>query len=301
MEPPEYEPEYFGVLDRSSRSSGFWMDSFISDDHDELHYKPAMGSYVEIFADRSTEERRHFVMGLEHGVRTRYWPGGRLRARSNYKDGLKEGIAKSWHLNGKIATRRNFTRGKLVGEVERWSEAGEYQPATVEAKELPSNSGQSVENDHGWLRTRGGRYGKYYDSRSGCLAEGDYATYFDNGKIEYKVTFVGGLANGRQTFWWPNGSLRTQNLLKDGLGEGLGQSWHFNGQLARRRFMKAGEFDGLYETWSPTGQKTWETSYKDGNYHGYEKGFDEDGKLSWCVYYRHGIKLADFYGYELLE
>ena len=71
-------------------------------------------------------------------------------------------------------------KGKLIGEVERWSEAGEYQPATVEAKELPSDGEQSVENDHGWLRTRGGKYGKYYDSRSGCLAEGDYATYFDN-------------------------------------------------------------------------------------------------------------------------
>ena len=58
-------------------------------------------------------------------------------------------------------------------------EAGEYQPATVEAKELPSDGEQPVENDHGWLRTRGGRYGKYYDSRSGCLAEGDYATYPD--------------------------------------------------------------------------------------------------------------------------
>ena len=65
--------------------------------------------------------------------------------------------------------------------------------------------------------------------------------------------------------------------------------------------MLAGDFDGLYETWSPTGQKIWETSYKDGDYHGYEKGFDEDGNLSWCVYYYHGIKLGDFYGYELLD
>ena len=150
------------------------MDSFISDDDDEPHYKPAMGSYVEIFADRSTEERRHFVMGLEHGVRTRYWPGGRLRARSNYKDGLKEGIAKSWHLNGKIATRRNFTRGKLVGEVERWSEAGEYQPASAENRESRSKGEQSNDNDndHGWLRIRGGRYGKCYDSRSGAEEAG---------------------------------------------------------------------------------------------------------------------------------
>ena len=119
MEPPEYEPEYFAALHRSSRSPGIWMDSFVSDDDDELLYKPATGSYSQIFADRSTEERRHFVMGLEHGMRTRYWPGGRLRAQSFYKDGLKEGVAESWHFDGKIATRRNFTRGKLVGEVER--------------------------------------------------------------------------------------------------------------------------------------------------------------------------------------
>jgi antitoxin component YwqK of YwqJK toxin-antitoxin module len=170
------------------------MDSFISDDDDELHYKPATGTHIETFGDRSIEERRHFVMGLEHGVRTRYWPDGRSRARSNYKDGLKEGVAKSWHFNGKIATRRNFTMGKLIGEVERWSEAGEYQPASAENRESRSKSEQSVENDHGWLRTRCGRYGKYYDSRSGCLAEGDYATYFDNGKIEYKVTSAASLA-----------------------------------------------------------------------------------------------------------
>ena len=47
-------------------------------------------------------------MGLEQAVRTRYWPGGRLRARSFYKDGLKEGVAESWHFNGKMATRRKI-------------------------------------------------------------------------------------------------------------------------------------------------------------------------------------------------
>jgi hypothetical protein len=139
VEPPEYESDYFSQLDRSSGSSGIWVDSFISDDDDELHYKPAMGSYVEIFADRSTEERRHFVMGLEHGMRTRYWPGGRLRSRRYYSDGLKEGVAKSWHFNGKIATIRNFTRGELIGEVERWSEAGEYQPASADNRESRFN------------------------------------------------------------------------------------------------------------------------------------------------------------------
>ena len=92
VEPPEYEPEHFGVLDRSSRSSGFWMDSFISDDDDKLHYKPAMGSYVEIFADSSIEERRHFVMGLEHGMRTRYWPGRRIPT----SNGGSQGIAIRW-------------------------------------------------------------------------------------------------------------------------------------------------------------------------------------------------------------
>ena len=172
MEPPEYEPEYFDAIHRSRGSSGIWMDFFIADEDDELLYKPATGSYSQIFADRSTEERRHFVMGLEQGVRTRYWPGGRLRARSNYKDGLKEGVAKSWHFNGKIATRRNFTRGKLIGEVERWSEAGEYQPASAENRESRSKGEQSIDNDHGWLRIRGGRYGKCYDSRSGAEEAG---------------------------------------------------------------------------------------------------------------------------------
>ena len=103
MEPPEYTHEYYSVLDRSSRSSGFWMDSFISDDDDELHYKPAMGSYVEIFADSSIEERRHFVMGLEHGMRTRYWPGGRLRARSYYKDGNYHGYEKGFDEDGNLS------------------------------------------------------------------------------------------------------------------------------------------------------------------------------------------------------
>ena len=131
-------------------------------------------------------------MGLEQGVRARYWAGGRLRALSFYKDGLKEGVAKSWYFNEKMATRRNFTGGKLMGDVERWSEAGAYQPVTVEDKQWRSKG----ENDLGWLKNRGGRYGKYYDSRSGCLTEGEYTAYFDNGKIEYTVPFVSGLRDG---------------------------------------------------------------------------------------------------------
>ena len=84
------------------------MDFFIADDDHKIFYKPATGSYSQIFADHSTEERRHFVMGLERGLRTGYWPGGRLRARSYYEDSLKEGVAESWHFNGKIATRLLF-------------------------------------------------------------------------------------------------------------------------------------------------------------------------------------------------
>ena len=71
MEPPEYESDYFSQLDRSSGSSGIWMDFFFSDEGDRPYKKPATGSYIDIFEDRSTEERRHFVMGLEQGVRTR--------------------------------------------------------------------------------------------------------------------------------------------------------------------------------------------------------------------------------------
>ena len=95
---------------------------------------PKRGRYKN-WREKQRREWRHFVMGIEHGIRTGYWPGGRLRARSFYKDGLKEGVAESWHFNGKIATRCNLTRGKLVGEVERSSKAGEYQPTTVEEKE----------------------------------------------------------------------------------------------------------------------------------------------------------------------
>ena len=86
---------------------------------------PKRGRYKN-WREKQRREWRHFVMGIEHGIRTGYWPGGLLRARSFYKDGLKEGVAKSWHFDGKIATRSNFAKGKLIGKAERWFEAGAY-------------------------------------------------------------------------------------------------------------------------------------------------------------------------------
>ena len=294
-----YDSDRFGRLRRSSGPLGFWSDYYISDDN-QHHRMPVTGRYTLDFEDRSTEEERYFVFGVENGWRKRYWPGGALRERAHFVNDVRHGISESWHFSGHIASRSLYDKGSVRGNAERWSTTGEVQSASEDSEGTRHTIKEPLENDHTWLEKRGGSDGLYYDSRSGQLAEGVYTTSFDDGTIEAEVTFVGGLENGCRKKWWPDGRLRSESWLKDGFGHGFGESWHFNGQLARRRRMKNGCFVGVYETWFPTGQKNGQISYdEDGEYHGQEEYYDEDGDLSWTQYNFHGVKLWGLYGYEL--
>jgi antitoxin component YwqK of YwqJK toxin-antitoxin module len=190
-----------------------------------------------------------------------------------------------------------MVKGELFGRHQKWSMDGKLREEDSVRATLSFQSGSAQNDKLKFLDQPRGRYGFWYDQRSGCLADGLYTKYFDDGTIEKEINFSAGKEHGYVKVWWPDGRLRVEKSLKDGLGHGLARGWHFNGRLARRRFFDNGCFLGAYETWSEKGHKTWERFWENGNLNEYEKGWDDDGNLIFLIYYHHGIKLFESYGF----
>jgi antitoxin component YwqK of YwqJK toxin-antitoxin module len=113
------------------------------------------------------------------------------------------------------------------------------------------------------------RNGLYYEPFSPNLANGQYETYYDDGRIRSKENFKDGIEHGLwEQFSW-NGQLSFRFTFKNGISHGPYVSYYENGQLSSKYTLKDGEYDGLYEGYLPNGSL-------------YERSFYINGKRFEC-------------------
>lgn len=103
------------------------------------------------------EVEEHFVDGVSHGTRTRWYANGSRRSEAAIVGGALNGPYREWHENGTLAVAMNMVSGKPDGLVEAWHPDGspksrvmmkegeilnrEFFPAGEVASSAPENSG----------------------------------------------------------------------------------------------------------------------------------------------------------------
>ncbi len=157
------------------------------------------------------------------------------------------------------------------------------------------------------------------DKNGKDIIEGEYKTFFDDGKISKTINYSNGKKNGQLIEYYGNGNIFSISYFVDGKQEGNhivyidgrvykncnyknnelhGEflEYHMESDaLYEHCFYNNGEYHGIYKEYHRNGTiKQIIDSYDNGVLSGIEKEYDEDGKLKIVTCYLDNIKTFEF-------
>jgi antitoxin component YwqK of YwqJK toxin-antitoxin module len=114
-----------------------------------------------------------------------------------------------------------------------------------------------------------------YTLKNGKL-NGEYKTYYSNGKLEVSLNFINDKKEGEAKAYYEDGSLKKHSYYSNDLENGKVVNYDLNGQISSEYFMKEGELNGLAKNYID-GKLDNETEYIMGKANGMHKEYVYDG------------------------
>jgi antitoxin component YwqK of YwqJK toxin-antitoxin module len=155
--------------------------------------------------------------------------------------------------------------------------------------------------------------------------DGPFETYYENGQIQWNVSYFNGELNGPFESYYENGQLQEKGSYRDGEYDGPFESYDENGQLQGTGFYSNGEicgrwmspgteglnfppclsvastidddFNGPFETYYENGQIQWKGPYINGEPYGPFETYYENGQIQWNGSYFNGELNGPFESY----
>ena len=129
------------------------------------------------------EEAERTAKEADRTIKVRYWPNGRKRSETYYKNGKKEGLETWWHENGQKHLEGYRKNNELEGLATMWHDNGHK-----------------------------GREGHYKNGERSGL----YTEWYKNGQKEVESHYKEGKQDGLRTVWDVNGNKTLEIEYKDG-------------------------------------------------------------------------------------
>ncbi len=175
-------------------------------------------------------------------VQNEYYPDGKIRISSMYRNGIAEGIKREFSPDGVVEKAYLYQNGLIIGE--------------------------GIVKEDG---NRDGPWKDYYPDGS-LKAEGNYENgkqvgewkyYHSNGKIEQKGKFSKqGKPEGTWKWFFENGQLLKEEIYRNGLREGLSTEYDETGKVIGEGEFVNGNEDGPW--FELTGDNYIRGTYRDG-------------------------------------
>jgi antitoxin component YwqK of YwqJK toxin-antitoxin module len=191
--------------------------------------------------------------GVRQGAETRYYESGVELASGEYIDGARNGVWRYRFNDGRNWRADRWDDGALVAKTLDPA-VGQMSPEELDARG-PTTSGIIKLASHDPLLARLAR------ESPGTSFVGRYA----NGRLRAAGSYdVDGLRSGIWHFWYEDGRPEREVEYLGGVREQAARAWHPNGQPAAEGFYLAGERDGLWRWWDANGRLLGEAAYRDG-------------------------------------
>ncbi len=184
-------------------------------------------------------------------VQNEYYPDGKIRVTTMYRNGIPEGVKREFAPDGQIVKSEEYHNGIVIGEgivLEDGSRDGPW-------KEFYSD---------GSLRAEG----RYENGKR----IGEWKFFHPDGKIEQTGKYTkSGKPDGTWKWYYDNGQLLREETYYNGLRDGLSEEYDENRNLVERGEYLEGKEDGKWI--SSTGDHCYIGSYRDGLRTGLWQGY----------------------------
>lgn len=243
----------------------------------------------------------------KHEKVNEFYPDGKIRAVSMYRNGTLDGVRQEYDTSGTIVRSTIYQNGFLTGEgifTEEGIREGfwkEYYPGGA----LRSEGSYEGGNQTGvwkYYHTDGRieQEGKY--NKKG-QPEGTWKWYFETGELKREEQYRNGLRDGMLTEYDENGKILEEGEFVDGLEEG---PWvESTGDITTRGTYREGLRHGMWQTYQMVkqGEKTdsvmiFRGAFIDDNADGKHQYFDKDGNPVEEGLYVSGRREGDWIRYN---
>lgn len=170
-----------------------YIKKYYSEIHNRIHEEyfqlngKKEGEYKSYGYNGNVNRVYNYVNGKLHGEWKNFYDNGQLSSIGNYVDDKLQGEYKSYYDNGNLLTVCNYIDGKLHGEY----------------KEYKNEQLYSICN--------------YVMTEHNSIKEGEYKSYFENGKIRISSNYVGDKLHGEYKEYDINGKLLATDYFVNGV------------------------------------------------------------------------------------
>ncbi len=112
--------------------------------------------------------------------------------------------------------------------------------------------------------------------KSNPVNDGVRKAYYDNGNLEYEISYRQGKRHGKALEFFPNGQLKLEWIYQDGKLDGTSKEYYESGELYREHEYSNNTRIGL-KVFYKNGRVKAEYQFKDGNQHGLARQYYENG------------------------
>lgn len=229
-------------------------------------------------------------------MRTEYYPDGKIKKTTTYKENIPEGVSREYSEEGKIISSEIFRNGKVIGKgivEENGRRTGFWQEYDEEGNLRAEGNYLSGKRTGEWkfyfANGNVEQKGKYDDKGQPV---GKWIWYFADNTVRREENYLKGLLDGMMTEYHDTGEVIAEGEYIEGEEEG---PWLvMNGEMREEGEFSMGERSGVWKYFFPDGSLSFEGEFIDGNPNGKHVYYYDNGKVRDEIEYVMGIKQGEW-------
>jgi uncharacterized protein len=205
--------------------------------------------------------------GNKQGYWESYHYNGSIYGKGNYINGKKDGYWLFYTLDGVLEYKENYSKGNIISAISYSNgRAIKTYPITENKKlfiprKLSNNDSRYSEHNNAQPIKDGIRINQYdIDGNK----QGYWESYYSNGKLNYKGSYVNGEREGYWGVYYENGELYSKGNYMNGKRDDIWEYYHSNGKLISKGNYVNDKADGIWEYYNPNGELVSKSSYING-------------------------------------
>lgn len=229
------------------------------------------GDFINYDDNNKLSSKEKYSKGKLDGSQIYYYPNGLESSVTNYDKGDKEGISTDKDEEGRIECITEYKKGHikkinfynvLTNQIVSSSEMDDKQKNLLKLYNTTGNLSKEVVCD-----------------RDGIF-NGEYKSYYYNGKLKNVVEYVKGNQEGKMISYFSNGKVNTDYNYDAGEMDGRYKRFFSNGILAEEGEYTKGKRQGFWYTYNNIGNLIDKEYYLNDEMHGPQYYYWGNGKIN---------------------